>query len=322
VALGGATAWPFAARAQQSERARVIGLLMGFAESDPAAQSLVSTFRSELARLGWTEGSRLRIEIRWGNGSETRIRAFARELVNLPADVILGQTTAAVGALARETRTTPIVFTFVTDPIGSGFATTVAHPAGNITGFTSNDPVIGGKWMELLKQIAPRTMHVAVLYSSRTAPQTKFFMPPIQAAASSLAVQATPAAVDAKDAIEGVIAAEARNPGGGLLVMPDPFNRTNRDMIIALAARYGIPAIYDDRPYAVSGGLMTYGADRSEQFRQAAGYVDRILRGGKPMDLPIQNPTKFELVINLKTARALNLAVPPSMLGSAEEVIE
>jgi ABC-type uncharacterized transport system substrate-binding protein len=321
-ALGGATAWPFAARAQQPGQGRVIGLLMGFAEGDPAAQSLVTTFRSALAKLGWMEGSSLRIEIRWGNGSEARIETFARELVNLRPDVLLGQTTPVITALARETREIPIVFTFVTDPIGSGFAATFAHPGGNLTGFTANDPAVAGKWVELLKEVAPRTVHVAVLFTSGTAPQNKFFVPSLQAAASSLAIQVSVTPVHTKDAIEGVIAAQARNPGGGLIVMPDPFNRTNRDLIIALLARYGVPAIYDDRPYAESGGLMTYGADRSEEFRQAAVYVDRILKGGKPMDLPVQNPTKFELIINLKTAKALDIAVPQSLLGRADEVIE
>ena len=319
-ALGAATAWPFAARAQQP--ARVIGVLMGFSESDPAAQSLLSTFRMELARLGWREGGNLRTEIRWGNGDEARIAASAKELVDLPADVLLGQTTAATTALARQTRDIPIVFTFVTDPIGSGLAATLARPGGNVTGFTANDPAVGGKWMGLLKEIAPRIHHVAVLYSSETSPQTKFFMPSIQSAASSLGVEVSAAAVQSKEAIEAVVAAQARDPGGGLLVMPDPFNRTNRNAIIALAVRHGIPAIYDDRPYAESGGLMTYGADRSEQLREAAGYVDRILRGSKPMDLPIQNPTKFELVINLKTAKALDIAVPQSLLGRADDLIE
>ena len=321
-ALGGATAWPFTARAQQPERVRVIGLLMGFAESDPAAQSLVTSFRSALAKLGWVEGSIPRIEVRWGDGSETRIGAFAKELVNLRPDVIVGQTTPVIGVLARETQTIPIVFTFVTDPIGSGFAATLARPGGNITGFTANDPALSGKWVELLKEIAPRTTHVAVLFNSKTAPQNKFFMPSLHAAASSLAIQASTTAVQSKDAIEGVIAAQARTPGGGLIVLPDAFNRTNRDLIIALAARYGVPAIYDDRPYAESGGLMTYGADRSEEFRHAAVYVDRILKGAKPMDLPVQNPTKFELVINLKAAKALNIAVPQSLLSRADEVIE
>lgn len=321
-ALGAAPAWPFAARAQQPERVRLIGLLMGFAETDPAAQSLVAAFRAALARLGWIEGSNLRLEIRWGNGTAARIGMFAKELVDLRPDVILGQTTPVVDALARETQTIPIVFTFVSDPIGSGFAATFARPGGNITGFTANDPALGGKWMELLKEVAPRTAHAAVLFSSATAPQNKFFMPSLQAAASSLAVQVSAVTVQAKDAIDGVIAAQARDPGGGLIVMPDPFNRTNRDLIISSAARYGIPAIYDDRPYAESGGLMTYGADRSEEFRQAAGYIDRILKDQKPMDLPVQNPTKFELIINLRTAKALNIAVSQSLLSRADDVIE
>jgi putative ABC transport system substrate-binding protein len=321
-ALGGVTAWPLAARAQQPERVRLIGVLMGFAESDPAAQSLVTALRGTLAKLGWTEGGNLRIEIRWGNGDAARIETFAKELVSLHPDMILGQTTAVSAALARQTQTIPIVFTFVTDPVGSGFAATFARPGGNITGFTANDPALGGKWVELLKEIAPRVVHVAVLFSPVTAPQNQFFMPSLQAAAASLSVQANAISVQAKDAIEGTIIAQARNPGGGLIVMPDPFNRSNRDLIIASLARYNIPAIYDDRPYAESGGLITYGADRSEEFRQAAGYIDRILKGQKPMDLPVQNPTKFELIINLKTARALGIAVPQSMLSRADDVIE
>lgn len=321
-ALGGAAAWPLAARAQVPAQTRLVGVLMGFSESDLAAQSLVAAFRTALAKLGWIEGGNLRLEIRWGNGNEGRIATFAKELVKLRPDVILGQTTAVMTALARETREIPIVFTFVTDPIKSGFVANFAHPGGNITGFVANDPAMGGKWVELLKEIAPRTARIAALFTKATAPQTQFFMPSIQAAASSLGVELNATAVNAKDAIEGVIAAQAGNPGSAMIVMPDPFNRTNRDFIIALAARYATPAIYDDRPYAESGGLMTYGADRSEQLREAAAYVDRILKGGKPMDLPVQNPTKFELIINLKAAKALNLAVPQSLLGRADEVIE
>jgi putative ABC transport system substrate-binding protein len=320
--LGGAAAWPIAARAQVPAQPRLVGVLMGFSENDPAAQSLVAAFRDAFAKLGWIEGGNLRLEIRWGNGSEAGIATFAKELVNLRPDVILGQTTAVVTALAQETRDMPIVFTFVTDPISSHFVASFAHPGGNITGFTANDPAVGGKWLELLKEIAPRTAHVGVLFTAATAPQTEFFMPSIQAAASSLGVEMSAIAVQAKDAIESVIAAQAHNPGGALIVMPDPFNRTNRDQIIALAARYGIPAIYDDRPYAESGGLMTYGADRSEQLREAAAYVDRILKGGKPMDLPVQNPTKFELIINLKAAKALGVDMPPTLLARADEVIE
>jgi putative ABC transport system substrate-binding protein len=225
-----------------------------------------------------------------------------------------------IGALARETRTIPIVFTAVSDPIGGGFSASLAHPDGNITGFAYLDPSVGGKWVELLKEIAPRTVRPALLFNPATAPQV--YMPSIQAAASSFAIQASAAPVHAKDEIEGVIAAQASNSGGGLIVMPDPFNTANRELIIALAARYTVPAIYNNRFYPESGGLIAYGSDFAEQARQAAGYVDRILKGAKPADLPIQQPTKFELVINLRTAKALGLEIPPSLLARADEVIE
>jgi len=218
--------------------------------------------------------------------------------------------------------TIPIVFAVVADPIGSGFAPSLARPGGNITGFTYVEPTTGGKWIGLLKEIAPRTAHVAMLFNPATTPQLKFYMPSIQAAASSLAIEANSAPVHARDEIEGVIAAQARNPGGGLLVMPDIFNIVNGESIIALAARSGVPAIYPIPFYAESGGLIAYGADFTERFRQAAGYVDRILKGANPGDLPIQRPTKFELVINLKTAKALGLSVPQSMLLLADAVIE
>ena len=240
-------AWPLAVRAQQPDRMRLVGVLMGYAESDPAAQSQVAAFRGALAKLGWTEGSNLRIELRWGAGDADRIRTFAKELVDLRPDAILGETTPVIGALARETRTIPIVFADVSDPIGSGFAASLAHPGGNITGFTVNDPALGGKWVGLLKEIAPRTVRVALLFNPATAVPLQFFMPSIQAAASSFAIQVSAAPVHAKDEIEGVIAAQARNPGGGLIVMPDVFNVANRELIIALAARYGVPAIYFNR---------------------------------------------------------------------------
>ena len=319
---GAATTWPLAVRAEQPDRTRRIGVLMGFAESDPAAQSYVAAFRDALAKLGWAEGSNLRIEFRWGAADSDRIKTLAKELVDLRPDVIFDQTTPVTGALARETTTIPIVFTYVGDPIGSGFAASLARPGGNITGFTYLEPTTGGKWVGLLKEIAPRTARVALLFNPATSPPLKFYMPSVQAAASSLAVEASTAPVHSKDEIEGVIAAQARNPGGGLLVMPDVFNDTNRELIIALAARSGVPAIYPRPVFAESGGLIAYGADLAEQFRQAAGYIDRILKGAKPADLPIQTPTKFELIINLKTAKALGLAVPPLMLGRADQVIE
>ncbi|MGC2124779.1 MAG: ABC transporter substrate-binding protein [Xanthobacteraceae bacterium] len=320
-AFAGAAAWPLSARAQQPEMRR-IGVLMGWAESDPDTQSMVATFHDALAKLGWTEGKNLRIELRWGNGNAARIETFAKELVDLRPDAILGQSTPVIRALAGETRAIPIVFVQVSDPIGSGFAASFAHPGSNITGFTTDNSAQGGKWVELLKEIAPRTMHVALLFNPATAVPSKFFMPSIQAAASSFAIEASAAPVRTKDEIEGVIAAIAIKGGGGLIVTPDPFNVTNRDLIIALAARYGVPAIYFNRFFADSGGLIVYGSPFDESFRQAAGYVDRIIKGEKPSDLPVQAPTKYELVINLKTAKALGLPVPQILQQSADRVIE
>jgi putative tryptophan/tyrosine transport system substrate-binding protein len=321
--VGGAAAvWPLAARAQPTGTMRLIGVLMNFAESDSGAQSEVAAFRGALAKLGWTEGSNLQIELRWSAADPDKIRTLAKELVDLRPDAILSQTTRVTGVLAPETRTIPIVFVNVSDPIGSGFAANLAHPGGNITGFTTNDPALGGKWVELLKEIAPRTERVALLLNPATTLPIQVFMPSIQAAASSVAIQASATPVHAKDEIEGVIAAQAPEPGGGLIVMPDTFNLVNRDLIIALAARYGVPAIYYNRLFAESGGLIAYGNDFAEQFRLAAGYIDRILKGVKPADLPIQTPTKFELIINLKTAKALGLTVPPLMLGRADDVVE
>jgi putative ABC transport system substrate-binding protein len=317
---GAAVTWPIAARAQQPDRTRRIGVLMGFAESDPTAQSWVAAFRDALAKLGWSEGNNLRVELRWGAADPDRIRTLAKELVHLRPDAIFDQTTPVTGALARETKTIPIVFVYVADPIGSGFAPSLARPGGNVTGFTYLEPTMGGKLVGLLKEIAPRTTHMALLFNPATAPPS--YMSSIQAAASSFAVAATTAPVHARDEIEGVIAAQARDPGGGLIVMPDVFNDANRELIIALAARSGIPAIYPRPVFAESGGLIAYGADLTEQFRQAAGYIDRILKGTNPGDLPIQEPTKFELVINVKTAKALGLSIPQSMLMLADKVIE
>ena len=238
--LGGAaasTAWPLSIRAQQPEQIRRIGVLVGYAENDLSVQSYLAAFRGALAKLGWTDGSNLRIELRWGAADPDRIKTFAKELVDLRPDAILGATTPVTSALARETQTIPIGFAVVLDPIGGGFAASLAHPGGNITGFTSIDTAMGGKWVELLKEIAPRTERVALLFNPATAAPIQSFMPAIQAAASSFAVQASAAPVHAKDEIESVIAAQARNPGGSLIVMPDIFNRRNRDLIIALAAR-------------------------------------------------------------------------------------
>ena len=319
--LTSVAAWPVVARAREPEGLRLIGVLMGVAESDPSAQSLFAVFRSALTKFGWTEGSNLRLELRWGAGDPDRIRALARELVDRRPDVILGQTTPVTRALAHETRTIPIVFVIVTDPIGSGFAASLTRPGGNITGFSAYEFAMGGKWVELLKEIAPRTVRAALLFNPATAPPIELFMPSVQAAASSFAIQVSAAPVHAKDEIEGVIAAQARNPGGGLIAMPDAFNDVNRELIIALAARYSVPAIYGNN-VAKLGGLIFYGVDFAEQFRLAADYVDRLLKGAKPAELPIQLPTKFDLVINLKTAKALGLTVPQSLVATADEVIE
>jgi putative tryptophan/tyrosine transport system substrate-binding protein len=320
VVAASAVTRPLAARAQQPAQMRRIGVLMGFAEGDVTAQSWLAAFRDALSQLGWSEGNNLRIEVRWGAADPDRIRTLAKELVDLRPDAIFDQTTPVTDALARATQTIPIVFVYVADPIGSGFAASLAHPGRNVTGFTYLETTTGGKWVELLKAIAPRTANVALLFNPETAP--KFYMPSVQAAASSFAVEASIAPVHARDEIAGVIAGQARSPGGGLVVMPDVFNDANRELIIALAASSRVPAIHPRPVFAESGGLIAYGADLAEQFRQAAGYIDRILKGANPGDLPVQMPTKFELVINLKTAKALGLTVPPSLLARADEVIE
>jgi putative tryptophan/tyrosine transport system substrate-binding protein len=323
LALGGA-GWPLVARAQQSERVPLIGVLMAFAESDPAGQSELVVFRDALKKLGWTEGNNLRIELRWGVGDPDRIKTFAKELVDLRPDAIFGVSTAVTGALTRETRTIPIVFAVVSDPIGSGFAASFAHPGGNITGFTASEPAVGGKWLGLLKEIAPRTVRVALLLNPTTAASPQFFRSSIQDAASSMAVQVIDTPFHGRDEIEGIIAAQARNADGGVIVMPDAFflSLPNRNLIVALAARYRVPVIYFDHFFVEEGGLIGYGPDYAEEFRQAAGYIDRILKGAKPTDLPIQLPLRYEMVINLKTATSLGLNIPPTLLARADRVIE
>jgi putative ABC transport system substrate-binding protein len=312
---------PLAAAAQQSDRQRLIGVLMGFAESDQFSQSLVAQLQDTLAKLGWKDGANLRIEVRWGAGDAERIAALAKELVELRPDAILGQTTPVAKALARETRTIPIVFVTVSDPIGGGLAASLARPGGNVTGFTFVEHDTGGKWVELLKEIAPQTIRAALLFNPTTAPPLEFYLPSIKSAAASFGIETFVTPVSDKDEIEGVISAQARDPGGGIIVMPDAFNTTNQHLIVALTARYRVPAIYGNN-FADAGGLIYYGANFLESFRLAAGYVDRVLKGTKPEELPIQLPAKFELVINLKTAKALGLTVPQSLIATADEVIE
>jgi ABC-type uncharacterized transport system substrate-binding protein len=319
---GSAAVWPLAVRAQQPERLRRIGALIGFAENDPAVQSWLAAFRGALTKLGWTEGSNLRIEVRWAGDDPDRMKTFAKELVDLRPDAILSVTTPVTGALIRETQTIPIVIVTVADPISSGFVAKLGRPGGNLTGFALYEPSMGGKWLELLKRIAPGVTRVALLFNPTTSVPVKFYMSSIEAAASSFAIQASTAPVHVKDEIEGVIAALAGNPGAGLIVMPDLFNTINRDSIIAAAARYRVPAIYFFRSYADAGGLASYGPDFAEQYPQAAEYIDRILKGEKPGDLPIQMPVKVPLIINLKTANALGLDLPLRLLNAADEVIE
>jgi putative ABC transport system substrate-binding protein len=319
--LGSLVMWPLLARAQQIERVRRIGVLMG--NIGPVAQSEVAAFLAALKGLGWTEGSNLQTEVRWGAGDAESFRTFSRELVNLRPDVIVGHGTPVVVALVRETRTIPIVFVNVADPIGSGFVEGLSRPGGNLTGFTTDNSGLGGKWVELLKELAPRTARVRLLFNPTTAVPLKIYMPSIQAAASILAVEVNATPVNAKDEIEGIIAAQVREPRGGIIVMPDPFNVANSQQIIALAARYGVPAMYFTPTYfAESGGLVAYGSDFAEQFPQAAVYVDRILKGVQPAELPVQAPIKFDLVINLKAAKALGLDVSPSLIARAASVIE
>lgn len=317
------SAAPLGTEAQPSDRVRLIGVLMDLAPSDPGGQSEVAVLQGALAKLGWTDGSNLRIELRWGAADVERTKTLAKELVDLRPDAILSRGTPVTAALARQTRTIPIVFVAVADPIGSGFGVSLARPGGNITGFANHFSALGGKWVELLKEIAPRTTRVALLYNAATLAPLQLFMPSIQGAASSLGVQVSAAPVHAKDEIEGVVAAQARRAGGGLIVMPDGFNLANRELIIALAARYSVPAIYFNVTYfAQSGGLISYGPDFTEYFRQAAGYLHRIFNGANPGGLPIQQPTKFELVVNLKTAKTLGLTIPQTLLLRADRIIE
>jgi putative ABC transport system substrate-binding protein len=321
--LGGAAAgWPLTARAQQPERMRLIGVLMNFPESDPTAQSAVAAFRDPLTKLGWMEGSNLRIELRWGAGDPDRMRTLAKELVALHPDVILAHTTPAAAAVQRESRTIPIVFVRVSDPIGSGFVASLARPGGNLTGLLFFEASIVGKWLSMLKEMAPRLARAALVANPKTTPYD-YFLQAAEAAAPSLAIELVPSRVENAADIERAVESVARVPDGGLVILPDATMFRNRDRIIALAARYRLPAVYFERPFATAGGLMSYGpTDPIDPFRQAASYVDRILRGEKPADLPVQVPTKYSTVVNLKTAKALGLTVPPGLMVAADEVIE
>jgi putative ABC transport system substrate-binding protein len=325
IALVGSVAatWPQGASAQQPDRMRRVGVLMGIAENDPAQQSLVSALTQALQNLGWREGGNLQIDYRWGAGDAAKIQGFARELVAQKPDLIVGHTTPVVAALKGQTSTIPIVFTQVSDPVGSHFVDGLARPGGNITGFTNLEASMGAKLMELLKEVAPQTSRVALMFNPATAPDGgSYFLNPVETAAPLLKMAMVAAPVHKPSEIESIMASLAREPNTGLIVMPDVFILAHREQIIALADRYRLPAAYAYRLFPASGGLMSYGTDLVDLFRRAAPYVDRILKGEKPADLPVQAPTKYELVINLKTAKVFGLNVPLSVQQRADEVIE
>jgi putative ABC transport system substrate-binding protein len=321
--LGGAAAWPLAARAQQGERMRRIGVLMAYAESDREGQARVGAFREGLQKLGLAEGRNIRIDYRWATPDDVEsIQRFAKELVALQPDLILSNNTPTTATLLEQTRTIPIIFGLVADPVRSGFVASFPRPGGNVTGFMAIESTIAGKWLELLKEIAPRVARVAILFNPAAATYADDFLKHFKAAAPTFAVEAIAVSVHDPSELESVVTAHAREPNRGLIVMPDNFMTAHRAEIISLAARYRLPAVYPFRYFTELGGLLSYGNDPLDNFRRAAAYVDRILKGEKPADLPVQAPTKYELVINLKTAKAIGLEVPATVLARADEVIE
>jgi putative tryptophan/tyrosine transport system substrate-binding protein len=319
--VSSAAAWPLATRAQQDERVRRIGVLMPYAAEDREGQARLAAFQQGLADLGWIDGRNLRMDTRWGAGEADRYRQYAAELVAFAPDVIVAVTSVIVGALQRETRSVPIVFVGVIDPVGAGLVKSLARPGGNITGFTVFEYGLSPKWLALLKEIAPHVTRALVFRNPTSAAQIGL-LGGIQSVAPSLRVELK--LIDERDAdeIEHAVTAFAREPNGGQVVLSSPFTLGYREMIIALAARHRLPTVYTDRVFVTAGGLTSYGPNRIEQYRPAAAYVDRILKGAKPADLPVQAPTKYELVINLKTAKALGLEIPPTVLARADEVIE
>jgi putative ABC transport system substrate-binding protein len=320
--VSAAVSWPLAAQAQQPERMRRIGVLMQYAASDPEGQIRAKALTQELQKLGWKVGLNLQIDYRWAGGDRDRFRHHAADLVKLKNELVVAVSTAAVKALQRESKTVPIVFTQVSDPLGQEIVKSLAKPGGAVTGFTNYDRTIGGKWLELLKQVAPTMTRAAVVFNPQTAPYTELYMRSIEAAALSVAVNVTTAQVHDATEIEGTLTEFARVPGGGLIVMTDAFTSAHRRQIIDLAARFALPAIYPFRYYVTDGGLMSYGTDQIDQIRGAAVYVDRILKGERPGDLPVQAPTRFQLVVNVKTAKALEPKISESFLLRADEVIE
>jgi len=319
--LGGAAAWPLAAGAQQAQRMRRIGVLMPVDENDPAWKLRLSAFAQALADLAWTDGRNVRIDLRWAGGDANRISALAQELVGLQPDIILTSGTPTTVALQRETRTIPIVVAGLSDPVASDIVPRLDRPSGNVTGFANFEASLGGKWLELLSEIAPGLRRAAIMFNPDTA-SASAHMPSLETAARSLKVSPIIAPVHSDGEFEAAIIALGREPGGGLVVMPDIFMIAHRASIILAAARNNVPAVYANSEFVRDGGLLSYGTDFVDIFRRAAAYVDRILRGAKPGDLPVQFPVKYEMVVNLKTAKALGLTVPPSILLRADEQIE
>jgi putative ABC transport system substrate-binding protein len=319
--LGGAAAWPLRARAQQGERMRRIGLLMAVAD-DREGQARVTALKQGLQELGWTDGHNIQIETRFGGGDVGRIRADAAELVAVAPDVIVGQTTPVIWALRQATSSIPIVMAAVNDPVEQGFVSSLAHPGGNITGFMFIDFQMVGKWLEMLKEAAPGVARAVLMFNPDTAPHYYVYLRSFEAAPRSIAVEVTAAPVRDTAEIEEAIANLGREPDGGLIVAPDAFTIVHHPLFIRLAQQYRVPAVYYNRTYVARGALMSYGPDPYDMFRRSASYVDRILKGAKPADLPVQQPTKFELAINLKTAKALGLQIPDRLLALADEVIE
>jgi putative ABC transport system substrate-binding protein len=318
--LGSAAAWPLVARAQHMRR---IGVLMNTTDSNAVGQAQLAAFRQGLQDLGWTEGRNVRIDVRWGAGDVVRIRGHAAELVGLSPDVLLAYASAQLTALARETRAIPIVFIGASDPVRAGFVASFARPGGNITGFTTYEPSLGGKWLATLKEIAPATVRAGLMVNPDiTFLQGRAYDPAFESAAAALSVEPVTAHVRSTGDIEAVLDSLGQRPGGGLIVVPESFTSTHRELIVRLAAQHRVPAMYPFRQFPASGGLISYGPNNVDTARRSAAYVDRIMRGEKPAELPVQAQTKFELVINLKTAKALGLKVSESFLVRADEVIE
>jgi putative tryptophan/tyrosine transport system substrate-binding protein len=321
--LGGAAAgWPLTAGAQQSDRMRRIGVLMAVSESDRDVRAGLDVFLRSFRALGWSEGRNFTVDYRWGNAEPSRIGRSAKELVALSPDIILAHSTPPVVALLKETHSIPVVFLTVTDPVGQGLVASLAQPGGNVTGFSVFEISLGAKWLQVLREVAPNITRATIIFNPMTAPYYRLYLRAIEEAAATFSIEPVPIQVHDKADIERIMGDVGRQSGGGVFVLPDSFNVVHRNTIIQLAAQYRLPTIYYFRYFATDGGLISYGPDEIDLFRRAADYVDRILKGANPATLPVQQPSKFELVINLKAARAIGLTVPPALLARADEVIE